>query len=100
MSQLHTIKKSWHDASWLYEQLAFASAGDAILLYQDAVLATQSRLTLASFVAKCQATSIALYVLQDDCKLRGIENQYDVIQPVDYAGFVDLVEQHNTQCAW
>ena len=99
-STLHTIASSWHDSTWLFEQLAFASKGDAILLIQDAVLAVHSPLSLGSFVAKCQAKGVALAVLTDDMKLRGVTNHYDAIQPVDYAGFVDLVVQHGKQVSW
>jgi len=100
VSTLHTITRSWHDASWLFEQLAFASAGDAVLLYQDAVLAIQSPLTLGSFLAKCNSASVNVYALEPDCLLRGISNQYPAIALIDYTGFVDLVTQHQTQCGW
>ena len=100
MTTLFTISRSWHDSSWLYEQLGFASSGDSLLLLQDAVLALQSPTTLASFVAKSEANGISLFAMNDDCVLRGIENQYDSIKLVTYGGFVGLVEQHSKQVAW
>ena len=99
-STLHTIASSWHESIWLFEQLAFANDGDTILLIQDAVLACHSPLSLGSFVAKCHAKGVALTVLTDDLKLRGVQNQYDGIQSIDYSGFVALVEQHDKQIAW
>jgi len=97
---LFTLSKSWHESTWLYEQLAFASEGDAILLTQDAVLALQSPITLASFQAKCGSISVGIFALQEDCRLRGIENQYSNIRLIDYQGFVDLVIEHQKQVSW
>ena len=99
-STLFTLSKSWHDSSWLFEQLAFASGGDSILLMQDAVLALQSPLTLGSFVGKCTAASVTVYALRDDCMMRGIANQYSNIELVDYPGFVELVSRHSKQVGW
>lgn len=100
MTSLHTISRSWHNATWLYEQLAFAAEDDAILLLQDGVLAAQSPISLGSFLAKCQALGVQVYVLKEDCALRGVENQYAQLQAVDYAGFVGLVAAHDKQVAW
>ncbi|MFT5571888.1 MAG: sulfur relay protein TusB/DsrH [Cryomorphaceae bacterium] len=100
MTSLHTISRSWHNATWLYEQLAFAAEGDAILLLQDGVLAIQSPISLGSFLAKCEAFGVQVYALKEDCTLRGVENQYAQLQAVDYDGFVSLVEVHDKQVAW
>lgn len=100
MSTTHTISKSWHDAGWLYEQLAFASSGDAIVLTQDAVLAAHSPITLASFVAKCGAQNVHVYLLADDARLRGVQNKYPAISEVNYGGLVDLIALHEKQVAW
>ena len=100
MSTLFTISKSWHDSYWLYERLGFAKAGDAILLIEDAVLATHSAMTLASFVAKCAASDVSTYVLQDDLLLRGLDNQYAMVNEVDYEGFVRLIVQYDKQVSW
>lgn len=100
MSNLFTISKSWHDATWLYEQLAYACEGDGILLLQDGVLAMQSKTTLDSFVAKCLAMNIQVFALEDDCEIRGIENQYAEIKLISYGDFVDLTCQFNKQLSW
>lgn len=100
MSILFTISSSWHNAHDLYEKCAFAKSGDAILLLQDAVLATHSELTLASFVAKCNASDVSVYVLEDDLLLRGIENKYTQIEKINYAAFVELLTKHDKQVAW
>lgn len=97
---LFTLSKSWHESTWLYEQLVFASEGDSILLTQDAVLALQSPITLASFLAKCDSISVGVFALQEDCSLRGVESQYPNIRLVDYQGFVELVIDHPKQVSW
>ena len=99
-STLFTLTESWYQSPWIYEQMAFASDRDTILLMQDAVLALQSPITLASFVAKCNAIDVKVCALQNDCHLRGIDNQYPNIELIDYEGFVELVIQHSTQVAW
>jgi sulfur relay protein TusB/DsrH len=97
---LFTISRSWYDSVWLYEYLAFASNGDAILLIGDAVLACQSDIALGSFIAKCQANNIRILVLREDLKLRGINQRYSDIESIDNNGFVKLVRQFDKQVAW
>ena len=99
-TSLFTLSKSWHESTWLFEQLAFAGAGDAILLIQESVLALQSPITLASFIAKCKASEVTVYALRDDCLVRGVVCQYPDIQLVGYDGFVKLVVQHGKQVSW
>ncbi len=94
------INRSWHEQVALFEPLCFAQSGDTILLLEDAVLAMQSPITLASFLAKCQANQISVAALLDDCRLRGIDNKYPQIDLVDYTGYVDLVIAHDKQVAW
>lgn len=100
MSTLFTISESWYAKPALYEQLAFASQGDALLLLQDGVLAMQSPVSLASFLAKCDRVGIAVFALAEDVKIRGIDNQYPSINLVDYDGFVELAVTHAKNVAW
>jgi len=100
LSTLFTLSTAWHDSVWLFEQLCFAREGDAILLLEDAVLAAHSPVSLASFMAKCSAMNIDVYVLQDDCEMRGIDNQYEQLIAIDYARFVELSVKHDKQVAW
>ncbi len=100
MSTLFTFNKSWHQAPWLYERLGFASDNDAILLLEDAVLALQSPLSLASFLGKCGARSIRLFALQSDIQARAIENCYEEIQIINHDEFVKLVVEYDKQVAW
>jgi len=100
LSTLFTLSKAWHDSVWLFEQLAFASEGDAILLLEDAVLSIHCNTSLASFIAKCEAQSIRVYFLKNDAQMRGVENQYVQLKALGYDEFVELVCQHQKQVAW
>lgn len=100
MSTLFTVTESLFNRPSLYEQLAFASNGDAVLLIQDAVLALQSPIALASFLAKCEFQGISVFALTEDCELRGIDSQYQAVSLIDYSGFVSLVMDHEKQVAW
>jgi tRNA 2-thiouridine synthesizing protein B len=97
---LFTVSKSWFEAAWIYENLAFAYTGDSILLIQEGVLALQSSITLKSFLAKCESNSVKVFALKDDCDLRGITNRYQNIQLLDYHGFVELVIENKKQVSW
>lgn len=100
MSSLFTINKSWHNNAWLFEQLLFAQNDDAIVLLEEAVLALQSPITLGSFLAKCAAMNIKVYAQNEDCQLRGIDNQYGDIELISYSKLVELTVAHNKQVAW
>lgn len=80
--------------------MAFASKGDAILLLEDAVLSLHSPITLASFLAKCEMLGVSVYVLADDCAIRGTNIKLEGVASVTYAGFVDLLSEHQKQVAW
>ena len=67
---------------------------------QDGVLALQSNISLASFLAKCESNEVRVVALANDCRLQGIENQYPAVELIDYPGFVALVCEHTKQVAW
>lgn len=98
---LHTVNKSPFERNSLETCLRFAREGDAVLLYEDGVYAALNK---TSFDAKIVASlkRCKFYVLLPDLEARGMrsDNVIDGIQPVDYAGFVDLVVENNTVQAW
>jgi len=63
-------------------------------------MAIHSPLSLGSFLAKCHSNDVAVYCLQDDVSLRGVDNKYSQIKLIEYAGFVELVAQYNKQVSW
>ena len=45
--------------------------------------------------------TVPIYALKPDVEARGIQNRVlDGVKLVDYAGFVDLVVEHNTVQSW
>jgi sulfur relay protein TusB/DsrH len=78
----------------------FACRGDAIVLNEDAVLALHSPITLASFLAKCNALDVKVYAQSEDCQLRGIQSQYADIELISYDDLVGLVVGNDKQVAW
>nr|WP_281268356.1 sulfurtransferase complex subunit TusB [Arenicella xantha] len=97
---MYTINQSWHRMTWLFEQVAFANKGDAILLIEDGVLTIDSSTTLASFAAKSQAAGIAVFALREDAIARGVGEPINGIELIDVDGFVSLVAEHDKHVAW
>lgn len=97
---LHTIRQSPYQTSDLSSCSIAAATGDDILFYQDAVIAVQQGGELANQIEQLSDAGINLYVLAEDCKLRGVDAVLKCITEIDYAGFVSLVEKHETMYAW
>lgn len=100
MNKLITINESLHNAVWLYEALAYAVPGDSIVMIEDAVTNLQSRLLLASFLAKCAAQKVRVYALQEDMALRGTDLNVDGVELVSIRQLPTLVAQHRSHVAW
>jgi tRNA 2-thiouridine synthesizing protein B len=98
---LHTVNKSPFERVSLDSCLRFAKPNDAILLYEDgvygALAGTRFESTMAEALKKFQ-----IYVMVPDVEARGmkIDRVIAGIQPVDYAGFVDLVAGNYPVQAW
>ncbi len=98
---LHTVNKSPFEKNSLETCLRFAREGHTLLLYEDGIYAalqgTRFEATLTEAVKNYK-----VYVLVPDLEARGmrVDNVIAGIQPVDYAGFVDLVAENNPVQAW
>jgi len=101
MSMLHTVNKSPLDKNSLSSCIAHAKEGSAILLIEDGVYGAMDK-TSASAELKAAMKTIAVFALKPDLDARGIGDNrlIDGIKTVDYAGFVDLTEKHNTVQSW
>ena len=97
---LHIINKSPFDTNALDTCLRMAQPGHAVLLIEDGVYAaTQGSATAERMRQAC--AKLNLFVLQPDLDARGMTAKLmDGITPVDYAGFVDLVEKYPTSQSW
>ena len=100
MKNLIVIKDSLHNSVWLYEALGYASQGDSILLVEDAVSALNNTLSLASFMAKCEAQESTVFALLDDIQMRGVDVDYDSVKLINADQLPDLVLAHQKQVAW
>jgi tRNA 2-thiouridine synthesizing protein B len=79
----------------LEDCLKYAGKGSAILLYEDGIYAAMPGTAVSDKVSSA-AGDMKVYVLKEDLMLRGVDNVMDGITQIDYAGFVDLVEENKT----
>jgi tRNA 2-thiouridine synthesizing protein B len=97
---LHIVNKSHTQTSALASCLRLASAGQALLLTEDAVYAATAAAAASSGVAAA-LQQLKVYVLQPDVDARGMAGQLvDGVAAVDYGGFVDLVAEHRNNQSW
>jgi tRNA 2-thiouridine synthesizing protein B len=97
---LHIVNKSPLERNALGTCLATARPGGAILLIEDGVYAATRGNAGAASLEKARA-QFRLYALAPDIEARGMAGTViDGVTLVDYAGFVDLVAEHNTCQSW
>jgi tRNA 2-thiouridine synthesizing protein B len=89
------INKSPFESMSLDDCLRYASDGSPILLYEDGVYGAVAGSALEDKM-KGVMSNHDVYVLKEDFALRGLEKMMGGVKEVDYAGFVDLVEEHKT----
>lgn len=90
------INKSPFSSSSLDSCIKFAEKGSPILLFEDGVYAAVTGTSLESKISGI-ANDFDLYALKEDLMLRGIADKImPGVKQIDYAGFVELVEQHKT----
>ncbi|MBF0621817.1 MAG: sulfurtransferase complex subunit TusB [Magnetococcales bacterium] len=93
---LHTVNKSPFQNTSLESCLRFVREGDVILLIEDGVVAATVGTSKADMVTEAMK-KVDVYALDADVKARGLTRLLDGIKVTDYAGFVDLVDQHKVQ---
>lgn len=101
MSNLHTVNKSPFERSNLDSCLNHATAGDAILLIEDAVYGALQGNAFSARMADA-AKQFKVFVLGPDLEARGMDASgvIDGVIVVDYAGFVDLAAENKAVHAW
>ena len=95
---LHIVNKSSFERNSLQSCLHTIDQNSVILLIEDGVIsAANPNISLLGELA----TQGRVYALQGDIEARGLSSKVaNNIQLVDYAGFVDLVEEHGTSVSW
>lgn len=98
---LHTVNKSPFERNSLDTCLRLAKKGSAILLIEDGVIAAVKG-TVQSAKIEGAVGNHTVYVLGPDLKARALSEDQVIsgVKVVDYAGFVDLAEEHGTHNAW
>lgn len=97
---LHIVNKSPEQAHSLERCLRMAQDGHAVLLIEDAVYAATSAGARACGLDQA-ARRLKVFVLMPDLEARGMAaKRIDSVEPVDYAGFVDLVAAQPTNQSW
>lgn len=97
---LHIINKSPFASNAFDTCLRVAQPGHAVLLIEDAIYAATQGSVMATRMRDA-GDKLSLFVLQPDLDARGMTAKLlDGITPVDYAGFVDLVEKYPASQSW
>lgn len=91
---LYTVNKSPLMFGNLKSLLRIAPANEPILLYEDGVYAAVKGAASEDMV-KQALEQHPVYALRADLKARGLTSLVDGVEIIDYAGFVELVEQHH-----
>lgn len=90
---LFTVNKSPYLHGNLESCLRLAPAGAPLVLYEDGVYAAVAGTRVEGLVRQALAHH-PVYALAADLKARGVGRLIEGVRVIDYAGFVELVEQH------
>lgn len=97
---LHIISESLLESAVLEQYRTRIGRGHSLLLIEDAVLAVQPNCAVASLIVTIM-THNQIFILTEDLLARGISlDERRKIKQVNYAGFVDLVTEHERVQSW
>ena len=102
MSTLHTVNRSPFEHGALASCLARVRPGSGVLLIEDGVLGALAGSPHADRLAVAAAAGVEVFALGPDLDARGIEagRVADVVEVVDYAGFVALACRFAKTATW
>lgn len=100
MAMLHTVNKSPFEKDSLSSCLRLSKDGSSILLIEDGIYAALEGTAVSDSVKDTMKTR-KVYALQDDINARGVQSKVlDGVELIDYAGFVNLVTEHDKVQSW
>lgn len=101
MAMLHIVNKSPFERVAFESCLDHATAGDSILMIEDAAVGAVEGTVFADKVKAAMADK-SVYVLGGDLTARGMNEGriIDGVKVVDYAGFVDLTADNEKTQSW
>jgi len=91
---LHTVNKSPFQSNNLKNCSRYIKSGDALLLLEDGVYAAMQGTEESSLVEALLGNGVSVYAISADLNMRSVSQPIEGVTAVDYAGFVDLVEEH------
>lgn len=97
---LHTVSASPYFSSRFADAVAASIAGDSVLLLGDAIFAAVNNSEFAAAISG--GTQIAWYVIDEDCRIRGIDTAalHPSAIPIGYEKFVELTIAADSTVAW
>ncbi len=101
MSMLHIVNKSPFERTAFESCLKHISAGDSVLMIEDAVVGAVQNTRFSAQIEQALKDS-SVYVLSGDLAARGLslERIISGVTAVDYEGFVDLTVECDTTQSW
>ena len=99
MTTLYIVSGSPASSNALERALDLASTGDAILLIENGVYAACDTPRNRTLLQTAPA-GLSCFVLAGDLAARALPRQLTSYSPVTYAGFVELVCQHDNNVSW
>ena len=101
MAMLHIVNKSPFERVNLASCLGHASAGDSIIMIEDAAVSVVDGTVFTDEIKAAMADK-SVYVLGGDLTARGMSEDriIDGVKIVDYAGFVDLTADNDKTQSW
>lgn len=101
MSTLNVVNKSPFEKRSLEQCLSRVSAGDGLLLTEDAVAVAVANTSYEKSLLE-SAEKVQMYVLEPDLAARGFGESKLVngFKSIDYKGFVALVTEHDRVHSW
>jgi tRNA 2-thiouridine synthesizing protein B len=101
MSTLNIVNKSPYEKRTLDQCLARITAGDAVLLIEDAVVVATAGTSYENELQQIGGDK-KLFVLTPDLEARGLADRSLVagFSAIDYQGFVALVTEHDRVHSW
>jgi len=101
MAILHTVNKSPFERNALTTCLRLAEKGSTILFIEDGVIAVTKGSKFSEVITDA-LVDYKFCFLNPDAEARGLESDDMIngVDSIDYAGFVDLVVDHDAVKAW
>lgn len=101
MAMLHIVNKSPFERVAFESCLNHASAGDSIIMIEDAAVGAVKNTRFSSNV-EAALKDKSVYVLSGDLAARGLSQarMIEGVVAVDYAGFVDLSVDNDSIQSW